>query len=201
VERHEYIERTIRELICIALPVAKPKALYEVSYVTKKNKHSLCIDGVRFTSRVLRVNLNRVERVFPFVVTCGVELNSISVPTNDLMRYFCFDTIKEEVLRSAIDFLKDYIETRYALPPLSMMNPGSLKSWPITQQKKLFSIFGNVEALIGVKLTKSSVMVPLKSTSGIFFPTEVAFESCQLCPRKVCIERRAPYDPDLAKKY
>jgi len=81
------------------------------------------------------------------------------------------------------------------------MNPGSLESWPITQQKELFSLFGNVEELIGVKLTDSCVMFPLKSVSGIYFPTEINFESCQLCPREKCIGRRTPYDPELAKKY
>jgi len=44
-------------------------------------------------------------------------------------------------------------------------------------------------------------MVPLKSVSGIYFPTEIKFESCQLCPREVCRGRVAPYDPDLVKKY
>jgi len=40
-------------------------------------------------------------------------------------------------------------------------------------------------------------MVPVKSVSGILFPTEESFASCQLCPREVCPGRRAPYDPDL----
>lgn len=44
-------------------------------------------------------------------------------------------------------------------------------------------------------------MVPVKSVSGIFFPTEIKFESCQLCPREVCISRRAPYTPLLVNKY
>ena len=50
-------------------------------------------------------------------------------------------------------------------------------------------------------LTDTFLMVPIKSVSGIFFPTEVSFESCQLCPRENCIGRRAPYDPALVKKY
>ncbi len=81
------------------------------------------------------------------------------------------------------------------------MNPGSLEDWPITQQKQLFSIFGNVEDLIGVKLTDSFLMIPRKSVSGIYFPTEVMFYSCQLCQRKNCEERQAPYDKSLEDKY
>ena len=78
---------------------------------------------------------------------------------------------------------------------------GSADIWPITQQKELFSIFGNVQDLIGVKLTDKYLMIPLKSISGIFFQTETTFVTCQLCPREACIRRRAPYSPDLVRKY
>jgi len=200
-KENEYMGRIVQELIEIVRPIAKPKAIYEVSYVDNKNEDSLYIDGVRFTSRVLRVNLDKVERVFPYVTTCGRELDEIAVPSDDYMKYYCLDTIKEMALRSAISYLTDYLTRNYALGQTSRMSPGSLKDWPITQQKELFSIFGNVEDLIGVRLTESFLMVPIKSVSGIYFPTEIRFESCQLCPREVCSERRAPYDPALAEKY
>ena len=200
-KKNKYIERIVQELIEIARPVANPKAIYEVSYVDNKNEDSLYIDGVRFTSRVLRVNLDKVERVFPYVATCGRELDEITIPPADFMQHYWLDVIKETVLRSAINYLTDYLTRNYALGQMSKMHPGSLGDWPITQQKELLSIFGNVEDLIGVKLTKSFLMLPLKSVSGIYFPTEIKFESCQLCPREKCIERRAPYDPDLVRKY
>jgi len=198
---NKYIGAIVQELIEIVRPIAKPKAVYEVSYVENKNEDSVYIDGVRFTSRVLRVNLDKVERVFPYVATCGRELDEIAVPSDDYMKYYCLDVIKEMTLRSAISYLTDYLTRNYALGQMSRMHPGSLEDWPITQQKELFSIFGNVEDLVGVKLTESFLMIPVKSVSGICFPTEIRFESCQLCPREVCSERRAPYDPDLVRKY
>ena len=197
------IERIVQELVEIVCPIAKPKAVYKISYVDNKNGDSLCIDGIKFTSRVLRVNLDKVERVFPYVVTCGTELDEIDVSPSDYMRYYCLDTIKEMALRSARRYLQDYLTRNYALGQVSKMAPGSgsVEDWPITQQKELFSIFGNVKDAIGVQLTETFLMIPIKSVSGIFFPTEIKFESCQLCPREVCISRRAPYDPDLVKKY
>ena len=198
---NKYIGAIVQGLIEIVRPIAKPKAVYEVSYVENKNEDSVYIDGVRFTSRVLRVNLDKVERVFPYVATCGRELDEIAVPSDDYMKYYCLDVIKEMTLRSAISYLTDYLTRNYALGQMSRMHPGSLEDWPITQQKELFSIFGNVEDLVGVRLTESFLMIPVKSVSGICFPTEIRFESCQLCPREVCSERRAPYDPDLVRKY
>ncbi len=200
-KENEHMERVVQELIEIVRPIAKPKAVYEVSYVDNKDEDSLYIGGVKFTSRVLRVNLDKVERVFPYVATCGRELDEITVPSDDFMKYYCFDAIKEMAVRSAHSYLQDYLTRNYALGKMSRMSPGELEDWPITQQKELFSVFGNVKDLIGVKLTESLLMVPLKSMSGICFPSEIRFESCQLCPREACIERKAPYDPELVKKY
>jgi len=197
----EYIEKEAREIIELVRPVAKPKAAYKVSYVDNKNGDSLDIDGVSFTSRVLRVNLDKIERIFPFVATCGRELEAITVPADDFIKGYCLDITKRLVLGSAVNYLKDYLTRNYALGQLSHMNPGSLDDWPITQQKELFSILGNVKRTIGVELTERCLMRPLKSVSGIYFPTEIRFESCQLCPREGCMSRRAPYAPDLVKKY
>ncbi len=200
-KENKFIEKEVEEVIELIRPVAKPRAAYKVAYVANRNGDSLDIDGVRFTSRVLRVNLDKIERVFPYVATCGQELEAITVPADDIMKAYCLDTVKRLVLGSAVSYLKDYLTSNYALGQLSHMNPGSLEDWPITQQKELFSILGNVKQTIGVELTERCLMRPLKSVSGIYFPTEIRFESCQLCPREGCIGRRTPYDPALLKKY
>jgi len=198
---NQRIEEVVQELVEVARSVARPKAVYKVSYIDDKDGDTVTIDGVRFTGRVLRINLDQVERVFPHIATCGTELEEIAVPSGDVMKSFCFDAIKTMVVKSATAFLSKHIKEHYALDRMSRMSPGSLESWPIAQQKELFSLFGDTEGLVGVRLTESCIMVPLKSVSGIYFPTEISFESCQLCPRARCIGRRAPYDPELTKKY
>ena len=44
-------------------------------------------------------------------------------------------------------------------------------------------------------------MIPRKSISGLYFPTEVTFFSCQLCERERCQGRKAPFDEGLKQKY
>ena len=184
----------------MARQVARPKAVYEVSKVTNQNENSLEIGGVRFTSKLLRINLDKVDRVFPFVATCGHELDKITIPSQDITKTYCFDVIKQTILDLAIDYLEDYLNTSYALGSLSRMEVGA-EFWPLTQQKELFSIFGNVNDLIGVSLTEGCMMIPVKSSSGIFFTSEKRFDSCQLCPMEACNERRAAYDLELAQIY
>jgi hypothetical protein len=44
-----------------------------------------------------------------------------------------------------------------------------------------------------VRLTESMLMIPRKSVSGIFFPSEEGFVACQLCERENCPSRKAPF--------
>lgn len=199
--RDESIERMVRELLEAALPAARPKAVYAVAGVENRTDDSLEIDGVCLTSRVLRINLDETHRVFPYVATCGRELDDIVVPPDDILGSYCLDVIKMMALGAAMAHLASHLTRRYQPGELSHMNPGSIESWPIEQQKELFSILGDVEGAIGVTLTDSLVMVPQKSTSGIYFPTETGFQNCQLCPREKCVGRRAPYDPELVGQY
>jgi hypothetical protein len=39
-------------------------------------------------------------------------------------------------------------------------------------------------------------MVPNKSVSGVRFPTEIDFRSCQVCQREDCPSRSAAFDPE-----
>ncbi len=204
--RSESIVKNVEEMLEVARPIAKPKAVYDVVYVDNKNGDSLEVGGVKFTSRVLRVNLDKVERVFPYVVTCGKELDGIDIQSGDFIKGYYLDQIKETVLVLARKYLEEHLKRSYALGQMSRMAPGAGAGddWPITQQEELFSLFGGrvkVEELIGVRLTDKCLMIPIKSVSGIYFPTEIRFESCQICPREGCIGRRAPYDPELVKKY
>ena len=93
--------------------------------------------------------------------------------------------------------LNEHLIDHFQPGKISRMNPGSLPDWPLPEQQQLFALLGGGPASIGIKLTDSFLMVPIKSVSGIWFPNEESFESCRLCPREKCPGRRAPYDPDL----
>jgi hypothetical protein len=201
MEKNSRYSEIVQELIDQVQPVIRPKAIYDVQYVEHIDRETIEIAGVRFNSRILRVNLDDVGRIFPFIATSGTEAESIDIPGDDLMGKFIVDTIKEIGLGVAAHYLDEHIKNKYKISKMSAMNPGSLEDWPISQQKPLFSIFGDVEELIGVKLTDSFLMIPIKSISGIHFPTEKSFASCQLCQREKCPNRRAKFDPEMMKKY
>jgi hypothetical protein len=190
----------LKRIVGDAQAVAKPKAVYKVGFVESKGDDHVVVDGITLTSRVLRVNLEQAHRVFPYVATCGTELDEWSNSIDDMLLRYWADTIKETALRSAIQALSEHLQDRFRPGRMSSMSPGSLADWPIQEQRNLFALLGNPKDAIGVQLTQSLIMVPLKSVSGVWFPTEVDFASCQLCPRENCPGRRAPYDATLYER-
>ncbi len=195
-------EQEFGRLVAEARTIAWPKAVYRLAFIEAKEDEAVVIAGIRFASRVLRVNLDAVNRVFAFVATSGRELEAWALAQEGPLGRFWADAINQAVLVSAVGSLRAHLVERFAVPRLMVMNPGSLADWPLREQRPLFALLGDAAAAVGVTLTPSLLMTPTKSVSGIFFPSEETFASCQLCPREGCPNRRAPYDPDLfAKKY
>jgi hypothetical protein len=184
------------ELIRKARAVGKPKAVYKECYIAARGADTVTLEGIMFTSRILRKNLDTVGRVFPFIATCGRELDEAAPPKGDLLLEYWWDAIKAALLVAAHQHLLEHLRESYFLARAASMNPGSGDAavWPIEQQRLLFALMGDVTGAIGVELTDSFLMVPNKTISGIRFPTEKDFRSCQVCRRENCPNRAAPLD-------
>ena len=191
----------VRQLIDSSRSLIEAKALYNICYIDEKLENAVRVDGLFLKSNVLRKNLDQVERIFPYVVTIGPKFEEEMRDCPDLLKKYYLDTIGTLALTSARKHLENHLRSKYALGKMAFMSPGSLADWPIQEQRPLFELLANVEKAIGVKLTESLLMLPAKSVSGIYFPTETTFYSCQLCPRKECIGRKAAYNEKLAQEY
>ncbi|MGD9345563.1 MAG: vitamin B12 dependent-methionine synthase activation domain-containing protein [Candidatus Aminicenantes bacterium] len=190
-----------QELLETAQSLITPKLLYKVCYVNHRENNRIEIEDVIFSSHVLSVNLQKIGKVFPYVITIGSELEDEASSMSDLLQQYYLESIGDVALRSVKSYLENHIRKKFGIKTLSSMSPGSLEDWPITQQKPLFALFGSDADSTGIRLTEKMLMIPRKSISGILFPTEVTFSSCKLCPRKNCPARKAIYDENLMRKY
>jgi len=191
----------VRQLACLAEGVIEPKAAFHACYVDEKSAESVTIDGVRFRSRVLRDHLDGVGRVFPFVFTVGTGIDALIEKTGDVLQKYFLGEIANIALSEIRRSFENHLCALFALEKISCMTPGSLRDWPIEAQKDLFALLPDVETSVGVRLTDSLLMRPRQSVSGIYFPSEVSFFSCQLCPRRLCDDRKASYDKARARDY
>ena len=191
----------LQRLIDSAQAVMTPAAAFRPVFIDKKRDDRVVIESVVFTSRVLRRNLDTVGRVFPFVLTVGPAMDEIIEARADMLEKYLLDEIGNMILRETRSRFERYLRSAFALEKISCMAPGSLEDWPLQEQKPLFSLLPGVTGTLGVRLTESFLMLPRKSVSGIYFPAETTFYSCQLCPREHCDGRKARYDSEKARDY
>jgi len=192
----------IGKLFKTAKEIVRPKILYREAYVEEISGNNVCINGITFESDVLALNLKNIHRVFAYVSTCGTEVDEWSRKEKDYVVSLWLDMIKEMFLREANAFFREYIKESYKFENISAINPGSgnENNWHISQQAKLFSLIGSVKEEIGVTLTDSFLMMPIKSTSGLLYPSETEFVNCALCKREKCQGRKVAFDSALYEK-
>lgn len=190
---------SLEDLLRPARDLMAPRALWDVVFIGARGERTVEIGPAVFESPLLARTLDGANKVFPFIITIGPELERTAAGLGDLLKQYYLEEIANLALEQAADRLARLLETRFGVAGLSGLSPGSLVDWPITEQPKLFSLFGDAERLIGVRLTDSLLMVPRKSISGILFPSEEGFVACALCDRENCQGRKAPYDPGRPK--
>jgi hypothetical protein len=195
-------EESLETILDEVQKIARPKAVYRITYIDALGDDSVSVEGTVLHSRVFRHNLEGVHRIFPFVATCGIEVEDTPIDRDDFLQEYWLRIISLSLVRIAMDTLRQTLQEQYLLENLSVMNPGSAEAdvWPIEEQQALFSLLGGAQAVeqaIGVRLLPSWFMTPDMSVSGILFPSEVTYVNCQLCQREGCPSRKAEFDAAL----
>ncbi|HMA85915.1 MAG TPA: hypothetical protein VKN73_09445, partial [Desulfosalsimonadaceae bacterium] len=102
-----------------AAALIRPKCAYKACYVQEKEDDAVIVEGVRLESRVLRKNLESAERVFPFVITIGAELEEAARARDDYLEQYYMDTIANVALQDAIQNLRARLQDQYQIDKLS----------------------------------------------------------------------------------
>ena len=171
-ENEEMLER-FNELMQEAQDIAKPKAVYVEAIVETIDGFDVTISGVKFHGSLLSNALKEGQSVFVYIATCGTEIEEWSKQFTEHIERYLTDQIKEEEMAAARDYLKATIKEKYGLDKIFTMQPGSRPEWAISEQKPLFELIGNAEELIGATVTKSFLLMPVKTTSGLIYEKNV----------------------------
>lgn len=146
--------------------------------------------------KIILRQLRGSEAYALFVCTSGVEYEAYQQrlkDAGDMVRVFIADALgsviaehcadrMEETLQESIDKLGWHHTNRFS--------PGYC-GWHVSQQQRLFPLFGGHTC--GITLTDSSLMVPIKSVSGIIGIGEKVRKldyTCGLCDFKQCYKRK-----------
>lgn len=181
--------------------LAQPRILYKSSRVERIEEDAIRIDGVSFKSGLLARLLGEGQRVYPFVLTIGPSLEQRASSAESLWPHLVLDAMGTLLVSSLSRHLERVLKAAFGSSTFSRFSPGSLEAWPLTEQRPLFALLGDVEGRIGVKLNASCFMIPKKSLSGMYVPTKETFLSCRLCSMAACPGRRARFSSRLLGVY
>jgi hypothetical protein len=181
------------------IDVARPEAIYVACGVGDGGGTGVKLQKVGFDGPLIRFCLSGAPVAFPFLLTLGHEVDEIIRTQSKPSSMFVADLLANALLISVDRSLELHIARTYGFGNVAKVTPGSVPLWPIEAQKQLFEVLSAAGEL-PVTLSNALIMDPLKSLSGIYFPSSSSFCSCMLCNRQECIGRRHPYDPQLADR-
>jgi hypothetical protein len=103
-----------------AQAIARPKTLYQPAFIETIGEDHVIVDGTPLKSRVLKVNLNNTHRAFPFVATCGTELDNWSKSLKGILHSFSADIIKQMALTTALHYLDSHVKDHFNIGKISL---------------------------------------------------------------------------------
>jgi hypothetical protein len=194
----DYILGLIEKLTSKCITLSDLKACYSIISDTKFDFNTAKIRIHNQTlnlSKIVATALKNSTSLALFVGTCGEQVELLSkqlMREGHMLESLIVDLVASELAEGVADFVHKKIENDVADLGFYITNrysPGYC-NWPVSDQQKLFTLLG--ENTCGVILTASSLMVPIKSVSGIIgIGSEVKFRgyACAKCDDAHCIYR------------
>ena len=181
--------------------VTRPRFCYTLAKGTlDTERNTLTIGGtVLNVGHIISRQLRGAEAFALFVATAGAEFEDLQMrlkEEDDMVHTFVADAFGSVIAEHTADVMEQYLQTEIdtrGWRHTNRFSPGYC-GWHVSEQQRLFPLFG-VERPCGVRLTDSSLMVPIKSVSGVIGlgPKVRKLEySCGLCDFKDCYKRKKP---------
>jgi hypothetical protein len=146
--------------------------------------------------KIILQQLKDAEAYALFIATSGkgfeIFLHQLK-EEGDMVRVFIADALGSVIAEKCADMMEWYLQEsidKWGWKHTNRFSPGYC-GWQVSEQQKLFPLFeGNT---CGVTLTESSLMVPIKSVSGIIGVGQTVRRldyTCRLCSFEKCYKRK-----------
>lgn len=191
------IQSMVKAMIETISKVCQPSFCYTIKDTIIIGQSGIIVDDVNFkTGKVISSYLDKAEVIAFFIATAGLKFDSWLKDLhkqNDVWNMFLADAIGSEIAEATTRAASQELEKIASLNGLNISNsysPGYC-GWAVKEQQKIFSLFHPEPC--GVKLTDSSLMLPIKSVSGIIglgSQLEKKMYGCDICTMKNCYKKR-----------
>lgn len=169
-------------------------------------KEELDVDGTAFhIGKIISRQLRGSQSYAFFVATAGKEFEQLQhslEEEGDIVAIYMADSLGSIIAEKAADCMEVALQEKIGLRGWKHTNrfsPGYC-GWHVSEQQKLFPLFPTPHPC-GIHLTDSSLMLPIKSVSGVIGLGEHVRKieyTCGLCNYEKCYRRKQRKDVVLA---
>ena len=184
-------DEATRKEVQAVLEEARPWLLPRFCYLVVKEQPAFDM------GKIIRRQLRGSEAYALFICTSGTEYEAYLQrlkDNGDMVRVFIADALGSVIAEHCADQMEICVQEsidKLGWHHTNRFSPGYC-GWHVSQQQLLFPLFGGNTC--GVSLTESSLMVPIKSVSGIIGLGEKVRKleyTCGLCDFKQCYKRKS----------
>ncbi len=148
-----------------------------------------------YPGKIITGSLRKSEKIAFFLMTAGKGIEAWSrerIRNGDTLAGYIIDLLGSEIVESAVDLMQVELEKEMEREGYHITNPYSpgYCGWLVKEQQKLFTFFP--ENFCGISLSESSLMIPIKSVSGITGigrDVKKTAYSCKICDVQNCVYR------------
>jgi hypothetical protein len=175
----------------------QPRAVYSLLRIASIDKDDLMLEnGHILKSRLLAEKLQKAPEIALYLATVGHRLEEkvTELSSKDMLHSLLLDYLGTYAVAFLRSYIQRVIEERMKVE-VSHFGPGETTTWDTAQQAVIFDILMSsdmVKSKIKMEITQSALLVPKKSSSGLFGQTEGVYIQCNFCRLK-CAYRRAKY--------
>ena len=193
------IEAETQKLLKQISAIARPSFLFfSINGQLDTMKETLTVEHITFhLGKIITRQLRKSESFVFFVATAGYDFERFQQTLrqeNDPLKNYIADTIGSVIAEKTADCMELALEKYIASQEWKHTNrfsPGYC-GWHVSEQHLLFSLFPSPHPC-GIHLSDSSLMIPIKSVSGIIGTGSAVHKvdyTCGLCTYDACYRRK-----------
>lgn len=176
--------------------IAGGYSLHRCTAVDTNNGCIYCDGTMLQTGHRVSTYMKGASMIAVFVCTAGSIFTSLAeryMRNGDITEAFITDAIGSVTVENAMDMIQTELEKEMANAGYNTTNrysPGYCE-WHVSGQKSLFTLINS--DTVGISLTESCLMLPIKSVSGIIGIGNSVTKrpyGCDICGSKTCVYRK-----------
>lgn len=195
----EMVIEEVNTLLNRIIPFLRPRFFFFITDgMLDIEQEALTVQDTVFAiGKTIARQLKGSESYAFFAATAGIEFEEfqhILQQENDMVKVYIADSLGSIIAEKAADYMEKelakYIKEK-GWKHTNRYSPGYC-GWHVSEQQKLFSLFP-VASPCGIQLTDSSLMIPIKSVSGVIgigSSVRKLKYTCGLCTYENCFRKR-----------